>query len=117
MFFFILWQKSTKQDDTVTNDVLIKNEEKKSKADVSMSNQPEDNHQTCTDSLFEPQAFGYPAFFEDLFKATGQHSYFSNPMYQMLTDNCCPLDNFVGIFSKDYSCIEHFMVPEVNSVC
>lgn len=77
---------------------------------------PKDNY-TCADSLFEPHTFGFPAFFEDHFRTAGQNPYFSNPLYQMLTDNCCNLDTFNGMFSNDFSCIDDFIVPEENSIC
>lgn len=126
MFFLLSQVKSTNQNDVIPNDIFIK------KSTAVKSSQPGNYHETqynedilmspnnytCEDSLWEPMAFGYPAFIEDHFMAAGQHPYISNQMYQMSRDDCsCHLDKFTDIFSRDFSCIDNFMVPEQNAVC
>lgn len=80
---------------------------------------PAGNNYTYADSLFDPQTFGYPSFFEDQFKATAGHqSHLSRSMLQMPTnDNCCNFDNLMGIFTNAFPCIEEYFVPEENFFC
>lgn len=115
---YLLLQKSTDKNDVSSKDVVIRNEEKKSAADelihqkindVSALNM-QDNY-TCADSIFEPQTFGFPSFFEDHLLGDGRQPYFSSSMLPTFTDNC-QFDKFV-----DFSCMDELIYPEGNAVC
>ncbi len=75
------------------------------------------NNYTCADSLFEPQTFGYPSFFEDHFKHIDHQPNFFNSMQMITHDNCCNVDRLMGTFPDNFPCIEEYVLPEENLFC
>lgn len=69
------------------------------------------NNSSCADSLFEPQTFGYPSFFEDQFAVRDHLGFIDNPT------NCCNFDQFFGTFTSSLPCAHEYIVPQENLFC